>query len=143
MELLVIMQNSGLPERGDNVVTFPPEMLGDDQKFADAYRRRDLGAEGFVQIKAAFPQSPAPGRAALDKFYKLAAARTRPLRNHGKIIVEHGAQAEVQISLQHLSDLAKNNIAYLHASQHHLIPAAIIPCRALTATSTAAWILPP
>jgi mannose-6-phosphate isomerase-like protein (cupin superfamily) len=133
MELLVIMQNSGLPERGDNVVCFNPEILGDEQKFADAmkvvtvedaYRRRDLGVEGFNQIKAAFQKSPAKGRAALDKFYALAAARTKSLRKQWKQIVQHGALAEAQISLRHLADLAKNDTRYLHNAQHHLIHAA-------------------
>jgi mannose-6-phosphate isomerase-like protein (cupin superfamily) len=133
MELLVIMQNSGLPERGDNVVTFPPEILGDDQRFAqamkvssveDAYRRRDLGVEGFVQIKSAFEKSPAQGRAALDKFYKLACARTKPLRGQWRDIVKNGAKAEAEMSLQHLAALAKNKTDYLFQSQHHLIHAA-------------------
>ncbi|MEL7235933.1 MAG: cupin, partial [Chloroflexota bacterium] len=30
LELFIIMQNSGLPERGDNVVSFPDELMQDD-----------------------------------------------------------------------------------------------------------------
>ena len=29
LDILVVMQNAGLPEAGDAVLTFPPEILGD------------------------------------------------------------------------------------------------------------------
>ncbi len=57
------MSNSGLPEAGDAVLTFPPAILADPDRYAaaadlpnggapgtditTAYRRRDLAVEGF------------------------------------------------------------------------------------------------
>jgi mannose-6-phosphate isomerase-like protein (cupin superfamily) len=42
LEILVIMQNSGLPERGDNVVCFASEWLADDERYAEAMRVNTL-----------------------------------------------------------------------------------------------------
>jgi mannose-6-phosphate isomerase-like protein (cupin superfamily) len=36
LRLLVVMQNAGLPEHGDAVLTFPPEVLADPHRYADA-----------------------------------------------------------------------------------------------------------
>src|SRR5438128_1050212 len=80
LELLVIMQNSGLPERNDNMVCFGETWLDTDehhseamkvQTIEDAYRRRDRGVEGFLQIKAAFEQNHDMGIQALQRFYDL------------------------------------------------------------------------
>ena len=71
LRLVVVMQNSGLPEAGDAVLTFPARVLDD----ADAYRRaatlpqageastgeiaeaararRDLALEGYVELEKA------------------------------------------------------------------------------------------
>lgn len=76
LELLVVMANSGLPEAGDAVMTFPDEILADDERYlraatlpvaaADvlpgtalaeremaAQTRRDLGVTGFLALRAA------------------------------------------------------------------------------------------
>src|SRR5437764_4808743 len=36
LRILVIMQNAGLPEAGDAVLTFPPEVLADPDRYAAA-----------------------------------------------------------------------------------------------------------
>jgi mannose-6-phosphate isomerase-like protein (cupin superfamily) len=69
LEIVVLMQNSGLPEAGDAVLTFPPEVVNDpaayaaavalpdgggpDGDIAAAYRRRDLAVRGFAQLRDA------------------------------------------------------------------------------------------
>ncbi|MDI1461110.1 cupin domain-containing protein [Catellatospora sp. KI3] len=79
LEITVLMQNSGLPEAGDAVLTFPPSVLADPQRYAAAaalpgggapddappadgtpgatlaaaYARRDLAVLGFEQLRAA------------------------------------------------------------------------------------------
>lgn len=132
LELLVVMQNSGLPERGDNVVCFTTEWLADDGRFAeammvntleDAYRRRDRGVEGFLQLKVVFQQDREAGRKALKVFYQRAAERTAGLREQWQRIVTGGVLAEVQASLHHLSALADAQVDYLFNAQHHLIHA--------------------
>jgi mannose-6-phosphate isomerase-like protein (cupin superfamily) len=70
LELLVVMANAGLPEAGDAVMTFPPEVLADPDAYAraaslarddriyaadaDAARaRRDLAITGYLQLRKA------------------------------------------------------------------------------------------
>ena len=91
LELLIIMQNSGLPERGDNVVTFTGDLLSTDEAYQSAMRvssfeeaqaRRDKGVEGFTALKAAFEQSLETGREALEQVL-------RPRRRtHGSVTVK-------------------------------------------------------
>ncbi|MEX0172839.1 cupin domain-containing protein [Streptomyces sp. LMG1-1-1.1] len=62
LRLVVLMQNSGLPEAGDAVFTFPPHVLADPDTYraaavltgdhaAAARRRRDLALEGFLTLR--------------------------------------------------------------------------------------------
>lgn len=132
LHILVIMQNSGLPERGDNVVSFSEEWLSTDDKFSeamsvtsliDAYRRRDRGVLGFLELKAAFGDNVDKGRAALRRFFELAEQRTARFRPEWKQIVQGGAGAAVRGSLDHFQALQNADISYLLRTQHQLIPA--------------------
>ncbi|RCG30640.1 cupin [Sphaerisporangium album] len=76
LRIVVIMQNSGLPEAGDAVLTFPPYVLADPARYAEtaaigdaegARRRRDAAVEGFLRLRD-------QGREALDEFHRQAAA---------------------------------------------------------------------
>ncbi|MDT0610499.1 cupin [Streptomyces sp. DSM 40712] len=68
LRVTVLMQNSGLPEAGDAVFTFPPEVLADPAAYAAAAtlpsgagpeteaaarRRRDLAVEGYLALREA------------------------------------------------------------------------------------------
>jgi mannose-6-phosphate isomerase-like protein (cupin superfamily) len=141
LEILVIMQNSGLPERGDNVVCFSEEWLENDEVYAeamrvtsleDAYRRRDRGVHGFLQLKAAFDTGIETGHAAQRHFFDLAEKRTAQFRPNWEQIVQTGALAEAETSLHRLDMLADANIEYLFQAQHQLIlakePAALGFC---------------
>ncbi|MGX7672741.1 cupin domain-containing protein [Plantactinospora sp. DSM 117369] len=92
LQVVVIMQNSGLPEAGDAVLTLPPEQLADvptyrravsltgpdgsDPPSAERARaRRDLAIEGFAELRR---RCAAGDTAALDNFYAAAAALVRP-----------------------------------------------------------------
>ncbi|MDF5723546.1 MAG: cupin domain-containing protein [Rhizonema sp. PD37] len=132
LEILVIEQN-GLPERGDSVVCFTNEWLESDKSFAramkvssleEAYLRRTRGVEGFLEIKAAFSKSKTLGKEALGKFYQLAVERTLPLHSTWKDLITNGALAEAQDVLSQLSALATNNTTHLFKSQKHLISSA-------------------
>ena len=130
LELLIIMQNSGLPERGDNVVTFEDELLRTDEayqramrvsSFDEAQARRDRGVEGFTALKAAFEQSLETGRKALNEFYTRAAERTTALRPNWQSVIEHGPLQEAQNSLAQLEHLSKGQHDYLKdAQQFHI-----------------------
>lgn len=82
LELLVVMQNAGLPEAGDAVLTFPSDILddaaayraaaalpdtGDEKTLATAARaRRDLALAGYAELLAAVESDgPAMALAAL------------------------------------------------------------------------------
>ena len=89
LQILVVMQNAGLPEAGDCVLTFPPEVLADPARYqaaatlspapddgereASARRRRDLAIEGFLVLRE---QVLADGPAALEPFLAAAVALT-------------------------------------------------------------------
>jgi mannose-6-phosphate isomerase-like protein (cupin superfamily) len=97
LQILVVMQNGGLPEAGDSVLTFPPEHLADPRAYqvaaslpstattagpgdpataaATAARaRKDLAVAGFIQLRE---RVAAEGQRALDDFYAAAAALVR------------------------------------------------------------------
>jgi mannose-6-phosphate isomerase-like protein (cupin superfamily) len=82
LQLLIIMQNAGLPEAGDAVLTFPPEILADPEAYARAStlpagpgleaaarRRRDLAIDGYLALRE---QVAEEGPAALDGFFAAA-----------------------------------------------------------------------
>lgn len=130
LELLITMQNSGLPERGDNVVSFEEEILADDlayqramaaSSFEEAYARRDRGVEGFLALKAAFDQSLEHGRQRLERFFEQATSRTKPLRSQWQHVIEQGALSEARQSLNHLQHLNRQQFDYLRGAQHFAI----------------------
>jgi mannose-6-phosphate isomerase-like protein (cupin superfamily) len=92
LEVRVIMQNAGLPEAGDAVMTFPDEVLADrasyrsaaalpgadrpdDERLAAAHRRRDLAVDGF---RALFGTDGAVDRARLALLHERAVALVAP-----------------------------------------------------------------
>src|SRR5262249_32052030 len=77
LDILVVMQNAGLPEAGDAVFPSPPSVLASQSAYADAAsldspldiaarRRRDLAVSGFLALRAGGPS-------ALSAFYEAAA----------------------------------------------------------------------
>jgi mannose-6-phosphate isomerase-like protein (cupin superfamily) len=79
LELLVVMSNAGLPESGDAVMTFPPDVVGDPDRYRSAATlappsdeavrvRRELALDGFERLR----------RNGLDGFYEQAVALVRP-----------------------------------------------------------------
>jgi mannose-6-phosphate isomerase-like protein (cupin superfamily) len=90
LRVVVLMQNGGLPEVGDAVLTLPPAYLTDPETYRSAVSlaepgstptpdraraRRDLAVEGFTDLRHRFD---AGDTAALDEFYAAAAALVRP-----------------------------------------------------------------
>ncbi|MFI6482109.1 cupin domain-containing protein [Nonomuraea sp. NPDC050663] len=60
LRIMVVMQNSGLPEAGDAVFTFPPDVLASHELYGEAaaggdeeavLRRRDLALSGFFALR--------------------------------------------------------------------------------------------
>jgi len=90
LEVVVVMQNAGLPEAGDAVMTFPPEIVADPARYrraatlpdgdadvveAAVRRRRDLAVEGFLGLVASAREGDF---APLQRLYDDAVALVRP-----------------------------------------------------------------
>ncbi|MGW3344393.1 cupin domain-containing protein [Nonomuraea rubra] len=83
LEVVVVMSNAGLPEAGDAVMTFPPEVVADAGRYREAAtlpavdveraveRRRELAVAGFHRLAEGGPE-------ALRSFYDSAVALVRP-----------------------------------------------------------------
>jgi mannose-6-phosphate isomerase-like protein (cupin superfamily) len=85
LRLAIVMQNAGLPEHGDAVLTFPPGILADREAYAEAAtlarepgdqqvarrarRRASLAVEGYLALRDAVASS---GPAALEDFFAAA-----------------------------------------------------------------------
>jgi mannose-6-phosphate isomerase-like protein (cupin superfamily) len=103
LEVVVVMSNAGLPEAGDAVMTFPPEIVADQDRYRAAAtlpatlpaegpveglaegpavnveeavaRRRDLAVAGFLRIADALKDGDT---GPLQRFYDSAVALVRP-----------------------------------------------------------------
>jgi mannose-6-phosphate isomerase-like protein (cupin superfamily) len=119
LQVVVVMQNSGLPEAGDAVLTFPPEILADRETYeraaqvhdeADARRRRDLAIEGYLSLGAEL----AAGRTeALERFYRQAAALRTDRLDAWEAVWRSGPLAAAERTADHLSALRKGRTDHL------------------------------
>jgi hypothetical protein len=91
LRVVVVMSNAGLPEAGDAVMTFPPAVVGDPERYRAAAalplgaadgeldeavrRRRDLAVEGFLTLVDA---ARAGDLRPLSALYDSAVALVRP-----------------------------------------------------------------
>jgi mannose-6-phosphate isomerase-like protein (cupin superfamily) len=118
LQILVVMQNGGLPEAGDSVLTFPSSHLAEPEAYraaamvagsagpagqAAAERRQRLAVEGFLQLRDRFEQH---GPAALDEFYQSAAALVRAAVPAWRDLWAHGALAATRRTGDYLTALA-------------------------------------
>jgi mannose-6-phosphate isomerase-like protein (cupin superfamily) len=100
MEVLLVMENSGLPERGDTIATFSNEVLAKD----------------------AFGVSLEAGRAALETIYGHARARTASRHKEWYDVVTHGSFDEAQNALLDIVKLQNGKTEQLFDAQHFFIP---------------------
>jgi hypothetical protein len=118
------MQNSGLPEAGDAVLTLPPEHLADPDTYRRAVSlagpdgpsperaraRRDLAIEGFARLRA---RTEAGDGAALEEFFAAAAALVRPQLASWRERWEQGAAAVSRRTGEQLAALAAGDHGHL------------------------------
>jgi hypothetical protein len=136
LDILVVMQNAGLPEAGDAVLTFPPEVLADGDAYeraaaapADdgaARARRDLAIEGYLALRE---RVRADGPAALQPLYRAAAALVRRRADRWRELWRAGALADAESTGRRLADLAAGRGDHLRAAAVHRAPAAGGPPR--------------
>lgn len=126
LRVVVLMQNSGLPEAGDAVLTLPPALLADP----DAYRsaavlppdgteagreqaartRRDLAVEGFLGLcEAAEAGDPEP----LAAFHRAAATLVRPQVAEWRARWERGAAVAAAATAAQLDALGRGDRDHL------------------------------
>jgi mannose-6-phosphate isomerase-like protein (cupin superfamily) len=122
LEIFVVMQNAGLPEAGDAVLTFPDEILADpdayrdaagiagEDRLAEAARRRDLAVEGFAtMLDAGGEEREARYRRFLGRAVALRQDRVPEWRE----LWEARPLAEARLTGERLDALAGGSIAAL------------------------------
>ncbi|HEX8007891.1 MAG TPA: cupin domain-containing protein [Trebonia sp.] len=125
LRLLVVMQNAGLPEHGDAVLTFPPGVLADPDAYAraaslpgeqpalQARRRRDLAIEGYLALR---DEVAGEGPDALRPFY---AAALRLAGGHAEDWRERwrsGAMATAALTGAHLDEIGAGLVGHLSSA---------------------------
>jgi mannose-6-phosphate isomerase-like protein (cupin superfamily) len=119
LKAVIVMQNSGLPEAGDAVMTFPPEHLESAETYrlaakaeheADARRRRDLAVEGYLALADAVASGrPEP----LAEFYRQAVRLRSELFGSWEQVVRDGALAAAERTADQLRALREGRIEHL------------------------------
>ena len=125
LELVVVMQNAGLPEAGDAVLTYPAHLLADaeayravttlpqggayddvteaDQAMAEAARRRrDLAIEGYLDLR---DQVTAHGPDALSGLHDAAVRLVRDKAAGWHHHWQQGPMGQAQLTGHHLAEL--------------------------------------
>jgi hypothetical protein len=137
LEILVLMQNAGLPEAGDFVLTFPPELLSDERSYFDAAslapsgavytnshaaarRRRDLAVEGFAALRQRFDQR---GVAALEEFYSAALKLVQPKLDAWRTVWERGPLAAAHQTGEQLDALGRGHVDHMLDGAIYELPA--------------------
>lgn len=124
LRVIVVMQNSGLPEAGDAVMTFPPEYLSpetypDAASLLDAdgnpsperaRARRDLAVEGFTELKRQWRRG---NRSAYQDFCAAAVRLVHPRLDTWEKTVNDGALAAAHTALRQINALRRDDFDYL------------------------------
>ncbi|MEV8230245.1 cupin domain-containing protein [Streptomyces sp. NPDC079167] len=124
LRVVVVMQNSGLPEAGDAVMTFPPEHLTPERyplaaSVVDsagapsqerARERRDLALGGFAELTR---QWRCGDRSGYEDFCRAAARLVQPRLETWAGTVHDGALAAAQTSLRQIDALKSDDVSHL------------------------------
>lgn len=130
LEVLVVMDNAGLPEAGDTVLTFPPYVLADaaaytsaaslpatdDEKelVAAARRRRDLATEGYLALR---DRVRADGPGVLADLWRAAAKLVRNRIPLWRELWRNGPLAHTVTTGDFLDHLAEGESGHLASSE--------------------------
>lgn len=136
LEILVVMQNAGLPEAGDFVLAFGPDILDDHAQYARlaalsnhgevyasddeaAKRRRDLTIEGWCEWRRRFEER---GVDALDEFYRLALPIVQPRLTSWRTVWERAPLVAALQTGEQLEALQEGDISHLRAGKVCSLP---------------------
>jgi len=120
LRIVVVMQNAGLPEAGDAVLTFPPDVLADPKKYAEAAslvredrvyatdedaarRRRDLAVTGFAELR----------KGGLEAFYAAAVQLIKPRLDDWEKRWQAGPVAVTALTGDRLKALRNGDFSHL------------------------------
>ncbi|WP_405592502.1 cupin domain-containing protein [Streptomyces sp. NBC_01190] len=135
LDVLVVMQNDGLPEAGDAVMTFPPARLADPDSYraaaslgdgppADrtlqARARRDLAISGFHDLVTRVEEG---NREALDDFYAAAAALVAPRLDEWERTRRLRAAAAAERTGRQIDALRRGDVRHLQEAAVASLPA--------------------
>lgn len=132
LRIVVLMQNSGLPEAGDAVLTLPPRVLADAGLYRSAVTlpadgteteqalaartRRDLAVQGFLALRRATEAGdPEP----LAAFHRAAAELVRPRTEDWRARWQQGAAAASRATGRQLDALAHGEGTHLGDARVH------------------------
>jgi mannose-6-phosphate isomerase-like protein (cupin superfamily) len=125
LEILVVMQNAGLPELGDTVFTFPSSDLDDSSRYTrlvrakdarEATARRDRAVEGFTVLRRAFERSHVEGGRLLTEFLVRAAELVRTHIDVWTARVEEGPTDSTRVTFERLAALRDGDSRFLFES---------------------------
>ena len=133
LEIVIVMQNGGLPESGDCILTFPEEYLKDKERYraavelppidqgrevvdAAAKARKDLSITGFVNLRERMERE---GLAPLHEFYRDAAALVDDNRDDWRALWEEGAVRATATTGSALDALEVGDLSYLAEAAVH------------------------
>jgi hypothetical protein len=137
LEILVLMQNAGLPEAGDFALTFPTEILRDAQAYwreaslvssgavyatgaEAAHHRRDLAVDGFGALLREFETN---GVAALEEFYSSALKLVQSKTDAWRERWERGPLAAASRTGEQLQELKQGRFDHLFEGRVYELPA--------------------
>jgi mannose-6-phosphate isomerase-like protein (cupin superfamily) len=127
LQIIIVMQNGGLPEAGDCVLSLPagflesptryrevadlpPPDTGHDHIEAHARQRKDLSVAGFVELRTRVEQE---GVQALDDFYRAAAELNQGQLAEWRELWRSGAHAASETTAAQISALETGDLRYL------------------------------
>lgn len=127
LDILVVMQNQGLPEAGDFVLAFPKAILADDDSYrrhvslasgayvyatdqAAATARRDLATKGYLEWKGEFETR---GEEALRELFELGLQRVMPQLGRWQELVAQGPVRALAQTESSLRGLGAGDLDYL------------------------------
>jgi mannose-6-phosphate isomerase-like protein (cupin superfamily) len=133
LEIFAVMENAGLPEHGDSVLTFPLEFLQDEDSYlqsapldnvglapADqqdaARKRRDLAVRGFQTLRAELKNG------SLQNFYNQATRLMRSKEPVWRGIWEAGPMNTIQRTRNFLEELNLGSSDYLNEGTVFEVP---------------------
>ena len=131
LEIFVVMENEGLPELGDSVLTFPDEYLKSEQEYLQfaslspkgsvytdnrqaAARRRDLAVNGFLALRK---KVETEGVSALPPFYEIAVKLMRSKEPAWRKIWRSGPATTIRRTENYLDSLGAGSSDYLSKSK--------------------------